>query len=177
MRRFAFAALLAALGMLVPNTAFANDGPCSFGLGCWGCTLRLFPKIHQHGPLYNYGPYYGYPPFEPYGYWNSYLQYTGPNPLPAGTGSGAYGWIHGPRPHTFGNGFPHPILNGNGILNHGGGVFHRHSGGCSNCAAAAEKVVTSGNAVDRYTGIGNSAASQAYYADGPPLITVGYTGR
>lgn len=171
MRRFTLAAVLAALGFLTPGTASANDNPCSYGLGHWGCTLRIFPFIHQHGPLYNYGPYYGYPPFEPYGWWNSYLQYTGPNPIPAGTGQGAYGWIHGPNPHTFGGGFPHPVLGG------GAGILHRghSSGGCSSCGAAAEQVVTSGNAVDRFTGVGTPAHTQAYYADSPQLITVGHT--
>jgi hypothetical protein len=181
MRRFTLAALLAGLGFLSPNTASANDGPCSFGYGCWGCTLRMFPKIHQHGPLFNYGPYYGYPPFEPYGNWNSYLQYTGPTEVPGGhgwhaaPGAGAYGWIHGPNPHTFGHGNPHPLRGGNG-----GGLFHRghgKSGECSTCGSVAEQVVTSGKAFDRFTGVGTPAHSQAYYADSPQLITVGYSGR
>lgn len=171
MRRITLAAVLAALGLFSPNTASANDNPCSYGLGHWGCTLRLFPKIHQHGPLFNYGPYYGYPPFEPYGWWNSYLQYTGPNPIPPGQGQGSYGWIHGPNPHTFGGGFPHPVLNG-------GGVFHRNrSGGCSSCGAAAENIVTSGNAIDRFTGVGTPAHTRAFYADSAQIITVGFPGR
>ena len=166
MRRFTLAALLAALGFLTPSIASTNDNPCTYGLpGHWSCALRLFPKMHQHGPLYNYGPYYGYPPFEPYGYWNSNLQYTGPNPIPAGQGQGSYGWIHGPNQGTFGGGFPHP-LRGRG-----------QSGGCSTCGAAAEQVVTSGKATDRFNGVGAPAASQAYYADSHNIITVGHTGR
>lgn len=174
MRRIALAAALAAFGLV--GVAAANDGPGTFGMGCRGYALRLFPGIHQHGPLYNYGPYYGYPPFEPYGDWNSYLQYTGPIPEANGHhgagGQGAYGWIHGPSQHTFGGGFPHPFHNG-------GGIRHRSHGssGCNSCGHAAEQVVNSGNALERYTGIGTAAASHAYYADGPTLITVGYTGR
>jgi hypothetical protein len=179
MRRIAIAAMLAGLGLFSPTPASANDGPCTFGLGCCGNCLKLFPKIHQHGPLFNYGPYYGYPPFEPYGYWNSYLQYTGPVPLPAGGGPGAYGWIHGPNPHTFGHGFPHPLNlgGGAGILHGGGGGILHKQKGCSSCAAAAEKVVTGGNALDRFTGVGSPESSQAYYAETPSIITVGYTGR
>ena len=166
MRRIAFAAMLA--GLLSAGNAVAgpNDGP-------WGHAIRLFPHIHQHGPLYNYGPYYDYPPFEPYGDWNSYLQYTGPNPIPQGTGAGSYGWIHGPNPQTFGGGFPHHLNLGN----RGGLIHGRTSSGCSSCGAAAEQFVNSGNAIDRYSGIGTPAASQAYYADGPVLITVGFPGR
>jgi hypothetical protein len=182
MRRIALAALLAGLVLLGSTApAAANDGPGTFGLGCWGNGLRLWPSIHQHGPLFNYGPYYGYPPFEPYGYWNAYLQYTGPVPPPggAGGGPGAYGWIHGPNPHTFGNGFPHPLnLGGGGLLHRGGGgILHRgKSTGCSSCGAA-EQIATSGNAVDRLNGIGTPAASRAYYAEGPNIITVGFPGR
>jgi hypothetical protein len=43
-----------------------------------GFSFRLFPGLHQHGPLVNYGPYSGYYPFEPYGPWTSDLRYTGP---------------------------------------------------------------------------------------------------
>ena len=42
---------------------------------------------------------------------------------------------------------------------------------------AAETVVSSGNAIDRYTGIGSPAASRAFYADSPSIITVGFPGR
>lgn len=172
MRRLATAALLAAPLLLgAGGTAAANDGPCTFGLGCGGNCLRLFPFIHQHGPLFNYGPYYGYPPFEPYGNWNSYLQYTGPVPAPghfSGPGAGAYGWIHGGQ-----------LLNhGGGLLHHGGGgIFHKHSSGCGACEAAASGYLNSGNALDRYTGFGTPAASAAYYTNSPAVITVGFPGR
>jgi hypothetical protein len=51
--------------------------------------MKLFPGIHQHGPLVNYGPYQGYYPFEPYGPWTSDLRYTGPTgPMNSGVGTG-----------------------------------------------------------------------------------------
>ncbi|MBX9583757.1 MAG: hypothetical protein K2X87_25935 [Gemmataceae bacterium] len=168
MRRTAAAALLAApllLGFAAP--AGANDGPCTFGLGCGGRCLKFFPRIHQHGPLFNYGPYYGYPPFEPYGPWDAYLRYTGPDPSAAG--SGAYGWIHGHYPgwrvHDAADRFHSRdrLLGG-----HDGGPFH-HKKGCSPCGAAAEAAVTCGCAADRYTGVGRPEASMAYYADSPLL--------
>ena len=173
MRRIATAALLAAPLLLAgPGLARANDGPCTFGLGCGGMCLRFFPHIHQHGPLFNYGPYYGYPPFEPYGYWNAYLQYTGPVPPPnaSGGGPGAYGWIHGGYGWQWGNGNPHSLFHGGGVR----GVFHHgHGGGCSSCASAggaAESYVTAGNALDRYTGFGQPDGSAAYYAETPTLL-------
>jgi hypothetical protein len=180
MRHFATAALLAApLLAGAAGTAAANNGPCTFGLGCGGTCLLMFPRIHQHGPLYNYGPYYGYPPFEPYGYWNSYLQYTGPVPPPGGygVGAGAYGWIHGGyggHPHHAGKGDACPSCGG-GHLHHGHG--HKDTG-CSSCGAAAAAYLNSGNALDRYTGHGAAAASAAFYADGPAaVLTAGFTGR
>ena len=179
MRRIAIAAMLACLGLVgSAGTIHANDGPSTYGLGCWGNALRIFPFIHQHGPLYNYGPYYGYPPFEPYGNWNSYLQYTGPVPAPSGAGNGnAYGWIHGSNPHTFGQGNPHPLhLGGHGVLTRPG-IIHGRPSGCSSCGAAAEQVVNSGNAIDRYTGIGKPSDSHPFYAESPSIITVGFPGR
>jgi hypothetical protein len=179
MRRIAIAALLAGLGFAAsPLRTPANDGPSTFGYGCRGNGLLIAPLIHQHGPLFNYGPYYGYPPFEPYGYWNSYLQYTGPVPPPGGAlGGNAYGWIHGANPHGFGHGFPHPLHHGGGGLLHHGGILHGGSKGCSSCGAAAQQIVNSGNAVDRFNGVGNPTASQAFYAESPSIITVGYPGR
>jgi hypothetical protein len=174
MRRIATAALLAAPLLLgTAGTSPANNGPCTFGLGCGGYALRLFPLIHQHGPLFNYGPYYGYPPFEPYGYWNSYLQYTGPvpPPNPAYNSGNAYGWNHGGHGGVFPRG-------GAGCSTCGGGLLHGHKRGCNSCGASAANIVTSGDALDRFSGRGTAAASAAYYADGPgAVITVGYSGR
>jgi hypothetical protein len=58
---------------------FARAGFQVPPFGCpFGFCFRLFPGMHQHGPLVNYGPYSGYYPFEPYGPWTSNLRYTGP---------------------------------------------------------------------------------------------------
>lgn len=185
MRRITLAVLLAApLLVGTAGTAAAVDSPWTFGLRCT-YVLRMFPHIHQHGPLFNYGPYYGYPPFEPYGNWNAYLHYTGPVPPPtnAGGGAGAYGWIHGG--HSAG-GHLHPFAGHGGVFHHGsgcaggncGGHLHGHKGGCSSCGSTAAAYIHTGNAVDRYNGVGNPAASLAYYADSPAaIITVGYTAR
>ena len=178
MRRTAAAALLAApllLGFAAP--AGAGDGPCTFGLGCGGRCLRLFPHIHQHGPLFNYGPYYGYPPFEPYGPWDAYLRYTGPDPT--ATGQGAYGWIHGNYPghrvHELADRF-HGHNWGGRLHGHGGdcgtcggkhgGLFqHGRKAGCNSCGAAAASHLCSGDALNRYTGVGSPAGAMAFYAE------------
>ncbi|MBX9624233.1 MAG: hypothetical protein K2X82_10525 [Gemmataceae bacterium] len=177
MRRTLAAALLAAplwLGFAAP--AGANDGPCTFGLGCGGHCLKWFPRIHQHGPLFNYGPYYGYPPFEPYGPWDAYMRYTGPDPSAAG--QGAYGWIHGWQPGAKVHNLADQFHNREraGLFHHGdkgcsacgGGLFHHgRKGGCNSCGAAAASHLCSGNALDRYTGFGTPAGAMAFYADTP----------
>jgi hypothetical protein len=91
-----------------PGWGWGNGGGSPFGCGVF--CMKLFGTFHQDGPLFNYGPYAGYYPFEPYGPWNSQLQYTGPT----STGHRACGWN---RPGTLGR---------------LGGLFHR-SGGCSSC--------------------------------------------
>src|SRR5437879_13896519 len=124
MRRSSAAALLRLAGS---GGASGNPGPCTFGYGCGGFCFRIFPRMHQEGPLYNYGPYYGYPPFEPYGNWNAYLQYTGPVPDPVygyGGGGNAYGWIHGPHPSTFTRRNPHPLGGGGRVVHRAGGPTH-----------------------------------------------------
>jgi hypothetical protein len=207
MRRFATAALLAApLLLLGMGVASANPGPCTFGFGCGGFCFKLWPRIHQHGPLYNYGPYYGYPPFEPYGYWNAYLQYTGPVG-PQG-GGGGKNW-HG----KWGQGNPNALCPGGLFGRNGCGGFgkHLHSGlldgsllrgglggckscdsghglrrghdGCKSCSAAAQHDATAGSAFDRYSGYGEPESSAAYYVGTPsvsspnPVIPVGFIGR
>lgn len=60
------------------GTAVTNPFLSCKHLGCGGFCFRLFPGLHQDGPLFNYGPYYGYYPFEPYGPWTADLQYNGP---------------------------------------------------------------------------------------------------
>jgi hypothetical protein len=162
-RTLAAAALAAPLLALTAGTAEAGNGPNTFGLGCGGWALHMFPRIHQHGPLYNYGPYYGYAPFEPYGPWDAYLRYNGGYGY--GGGSGPYGWIHG----------WHPGSNLGGHLNgwHPGARLHGHHGhstGCNACGTAAAAAVTSGPALARYTGHGDPAASAAFYAETPNLL-------
>ena len=125
MRRMLWAGLLA-LPMMLATTETASAQWCGGGCatpGVWGapksnpfgCGLfcfRLFPGLHQEGPLVNYGPYYGYYPFEPYGPWTSDLRYTGPTSkgyahcglLGRGGGCGhsgcglhLFGWLHRER--------------------------------------------------------------------------------
>jgi len=52
--------------------------------GNFSIGFRIFPLIHQEGPLVNYGPFSGYYPFEPYGPWTSDLRYTGSLQAPPG---------------------------------------------------------------------------------------------
>jgi len=112
MRRMLWAVLLAAPMVLASaeparaqGCASGNCGGAGWGrgpsgpgfgvppFGCpFGFCFRLFPGLHQHGPLVNYGPYEGYYPFEPYGPWTSDLRYNGPTG-PAGGGLGVNtGW-------------------------------------------------------------------------------------
>jgi hypothetical protein len=170
MRRLAAAALLLFLGT---GVASANPGPCTFGYGCGGYCFRLFPHIHQHGPLYNYGPYYGYPPFEPYGYWNAYLQYTGPiGGYNCGHGCG-HGHSHS-RPwgnHAWGchsGHCGHGIFDGS--LLHGGlggGHIHREHQPktCHHCGSVAAAEIESRPALERYNGIGDPILAAAYYVN------------
>jgi hypothetical protein len=77
MRRISMTALLAVPLLLFANLDKASAAPTGgyehFGFA--GCAFKLFPHMHQHGPLFNYGPYYGYYPFKPYGPWDAYLRY------------------------------------------------------------------------------------------------------
>lgn len=175
MTRLALAATAAALLLAgTPRPAAAN-GPYGANLRCGGVCLRMFPFIHQHGPLYNYGPYYGYPPFEPYGPWDAYLRYTGPDHRHPGPG--AYGWVHGWQPwerlHAVGDrlhnrdGLLHHKTGGKdgGLFHHKGGGHHGDKGGCQSCGAAAANYLTAGDPLARYSGYGHPQASAAFYAD------------
>ncbi len=175
MRRIlAAVALAAALVALSAGTASAGNGPNTFGLGCGGWALHMFPYKHQHGPLFNYGPYYGYYPFEPYGPWDAYLRYNGGY---SHGGGNTYGWLNGWQPgsrlggHAWGHG---GLLHGShGCATCGGGHAHHHHGrasGCNSCGAAAAAIVTSGPALARYSGFGEPSASAAFYAETPSLI-------
>ncbi len=130
--------------------------------GHFSAGFRIFPLIHQEGPLVNYGPYSGYYPFEPYGPWTSDLQYTGSLQAPPGhfarhSGTGATGHIrlselsgggfghhggihHSPcgscsSGHTWGS-YSLATLKNVGHRVHGS--HHLHHGGCSNCQSAIQ---------------------------------------
>ena len=91
-------------------------GRPGFGVPPFGCPfgfcMKLFPGIHQHGPLVNYGPYSGYYPFEPYGPWTSDLRYNGPT---GPANSAGTGWA--------------PALSG--LFNRG--YVRRGAGDCGSC--------------------------------------------
>jgi hypothetical protein len=142
MRRIWTTALLAVplLFLSTTNTSRANPDPYySHGFGAYDFAFRLFPHIHQHGPLFNYGPYYGYYPFTPYGPWDPYLRYNPyfygdpyadfgnkqiPHPEP--DHSGRYGL--NPIIHPIGlAGIPLPALPSLPSLN----LFHKP--GCTTC--------------------------------------------
>jgi hypothetical protein len=170
MRRITSVALLAVPLLLgTAGVASADKNPFQFGPDCGQFFRKCFSSIHQHGPLYNYGPYCGYPPFEPYGYWNAYLQYTGPaNPYTTGAGN-MYGWYH--SPHAGGAGHLYPLLHREGKAE--GGLLHGHKSktGCSTCGDAAASYVSSGDALERFTGVGRPDSSAAFYADSTTLTT------
>jgi hypothetical protein len=76
MRRLSTTALLAVPALLFATLGTVNaNPPMTANFGCAGHCFKMFPHIHQHGPLFNYGPYYGYYPFKPYGPWDAYLRY------------------------------------------------------------------------------------------------------
>jgi len=193
MKRTSLAALLAAPVLLAfPGITLAHPPKqCFAPFGGGGVCLGIFQKLHQHGPLFNYGPYYGYPPFEPYGYWNQYLQYTGPFP------AGGYGGGHG---HGHGHGYAdysgrggictggHGGMHGSWL--HGGwfhgdgcgscgkhGLFHGHTswlhhgssgGDCAGCVPTAFNPTTT-DPVSRYAGAGAAGLSAAYYTGLPTI--------
>lgn len=121
--------------------------------------FRIFPLIHQEGPLVNYGPFSGYYPFEPYGPWTSDLKYTGSLEAPpghfarhggllgGGGGTGATGRLRlselsggggegiGHGGHTWGS-YSLATLRNVGHRVHG--PHHHHHGVCSNCQAAIQ---------------------------------------
>jgi hypothetical protein len=185
MRRIAAAALLLLAGT---GVASGNPGPCTFGYGCGGHCFRLFPRMHQEGPLFNYGPYYGYPPFEPYGYWNAYLQYTGPVGGHGGGGWGGGGCgphgcnkLHHANPHPW---FGHhggdcasghcgrSIFDGS-LLNGGLGGSHLHHEHkpktCHNCGSVAAADIDARPVLERYAGYGEPVLAAAYYVNTPGL--------
>src|SRR5262249_52827753 len=153
-----------------------------------GYCFKIFPHLHQHGPLFNYGPYYGYYPFAPYGPWDAYLRYD-PTFYGDGSGLGGGGWggkdgkVKGGHGHGHGWGGKHGCASCGGFWHaswlHGGWFSghtwlsggHGHKSGCTSCGgvAVAPQVAPTGNALARYSGFGTPDQSAAFYAATPTL--------
>jgi hypothetical protein len=178
--------------------ASANPNSCSHGFGCGGFCFQLFQGLHQHGPLFNYGPYYGYYPFKPYGPWDEYLRYDPffyGDPYANWQGKDAGGNYYGRNTHLPQVNFPHlhRLWHG-GLFHHNlgsnssgfwhaswlhGGWFRghhwvtgglHHKSGCQSCGGVA--LVTAPaqtDAVARFSGVGDSSQSTAFYAGAPTL--------
>ncbi len=184
MRRLSITALLAVPFLCFSGTAKVAASPPGYEeFGLFGHAFRMFPHMHQHGPLYNYGPYYGYYPFYPYGPWDAYLRYDpyfygdpyanwrAPSEAQTRTpqfgsklGSGGFwhaSWLHGGwfRGHTW--------------LSHSHSLFHK--GGCTSCGggvAQATSVAPTGDPAVRYSGFGSPAQSAVFYSATPTLNPV-----
>ena len=193
MRRFSLPAFLAVPLLLASSGTLIAHPPVAANFGCAGYCFKLFPHIHQHGPLFNYGPYYGYYPFAPYGPWDAYLRYDpnwsgagagagdiyGLNPRLRGLGAGLHG--HG---HKGGCGFHHASwlqggwFRGHKWLDGGHGCGkthgHGHSHGCKSCGgvAVAPQPAPDRDPATKYTGIGDPAQSAVFYASTPTLDPV-----
>jgi hypothetical protein len=186
MRRFLPTAILAVPFLLASSgTVRANPLGAEY-FGCAGHCMKMFPFIHQHGPLFNYGPYYGYYPFCPYGPWDAYLRFD-PNYVATGITGDVYGlhprirqnlqtlhtaisyvgscaadfwhasWLHGGWYRG------HKWLDGG----HGCGQVP----GCSSCGGVAvlEQPAPIGDPVTKYRGIGTPAQSSVFYGATPTL--------
>lgn len=196
MIRTSFAAALAVPVLLaVPISSASANPPVAANFGCGGYCFKLFPHLHQHGPLFNYGPYYGYYPFAPYGPWDQYLRYD-PN-FYGEAGAQGGGNYYGRNPYLF-NGQGHGSKGGFG--GHGGctscgfwhaswnlgGWFRGHQWlnggfGCKSCGGSVaptgcsgcgSKVAAQPAVVDpltRYNGFGSPLQSAGYYAGAPAL--------
>lgn len=189
MIRTSLAAALAVPVLLsVPISSASANPPVAANFGCGGYCFKLFPHLHQHGPLYNYGPYYGYYPFAPYGPWDAYLRYD-PNFYgdAGGYGGGNY---FGKNPYLFnGSGLRggHDGCTSCGFWHASwsfGGWFRGHQWlqggfGCKSCGKGASSCDGCGSSaaahagtvdpVTRYNGIGNPAQSAAFYSGAPTL--------
>jgi hypothetical protein len=179
MRRFWTPALLAVPLLTIPSAGSVSaNPPGTANFGCAGYCFKLFPHMHQHGPLFNYGPYYGYYPFAPYGPWDAYLRYD-PN-FYGGAGGGGGGGFGGGGKYGCGKhgcgsgGFLHASwLHGGWFSGHtwltGG---HGHKSGCTSCSGAvavAPRAVPTGSATARLDGFGDPAQSAAFYSATPTL--------
>jgi hypothetical protein len=188
------AALAVPVLLAVPISSADANPPVAANFGCGGYCFKLFPHLHQHGPLFNYGPYYGYYPFAPYGPWDAYLRYD-PN-FYGDAGAHAGGNYYGKNPYLFNGsrgghggsgctscGFWHASWSFGGWFRghqwlHGG--FGCKSHACNACsgAPAAGGCDGSGSApahaahadpVARYSGIGSPAQSAVFYPGAPAL--------
>jgi hypothetical protein len=166
----------------VIGTAAANPIGYEFVPCGGGHCFKLFPHIHQHGPLFNYGPYYGYYPFKPYGPWDAYLRYD-----PFFYGDPYANWgagnLYGKNPHL--KEFPKPDWHRLAFLHASwlqGGWFRGHTwltgkhwhGNITGCTSAggvalAEPVAPSGDALARYSGFGTPTQSAVFYTATPTL--------
>ena len=199
MRRLSLTAFLAVpLLFISPSTLLANPPGAAY-FGCAGYCFKMFPHIHQHGPLFNYGPYYGYYPFAPYGPWDAYLRYDpnwagagagggdyyGLNPRLRGLGSALHGHGHkcglcGLFHHGHGScGFHHASwlqggwFRGHKWLDGGHGCGHGHGHGCKSCGGVAiAEPAPSRDPASVYAGIGTPAQSAVFYASTPTLDPV-----
>lgn len=189
MRRLALTAVLAVPALLIhTDRAAANPPPGLANFGCAGYCFKLFPHIHQHGPLFNYGPYYGYYPFAPYGPWDAYLRYD-PTFYGDQTGHGARGtygpYTYGWNPRAFQHlkavarhdWFHASWLDGGWFRGHkwlDGGHGCKSSGhaeGCTSCGgvAVAPSADAGRDPVATYSGIGTPAQSSVFYGATPTL--------
>lgn len=187
MRRLSLAAFFLAVPALfaVTGTAKANP-PIAANFGCAGYCFKLFPHIHQHGPLFNYGPYYGYYPFAPYGPWDAYLRYD-PNFYGGGGAGGDYYGLN-PRLRHYAaainsllhhdwfhrGGFCHASwLDGGWFRGHkwlDGGHGCHHAKGCTSCGGVSVPAAPApSDPCAKYTGIGNPAQSAVFYGRTPTL--------
>ena len=201
MRRLSITAFLAVplllVGLLFTTNNRASANPHGYeNYGCAGFCFKLFPHMHQHGPLFNYGPYYGYYPFKPYGPWDAYLRYDPffygdpyENWRAKNTGNGAgnmYGWNQNfPQPgggggfggHAHGgkHGFWHASwLHGGWFKGHEWfthsqkGLFHKS---CSSCGGVAQTapLAPPRDVTTRYVGVGIPEQSAVFYSATPTL--------
>jgi hypothetical protein len=200
MRRLSLTAFLAVPLLLVSSDTLLAHPPGTANFGCAGHCLKMFPFIHQHGPLFNYGPYYGYYPFAPYGPWDAYLRY---DPYWAGAGAGGGGDMYGLNPrlrglgaalhghglgcglcglfhgHGHGHCFHHASwlhggwFRGHKWLDGGHGCGHSRGHGCKSCGGVAVvEPAPTPDPVVRYSGVGNPAQSAVFYAATPTLDPV-----
>lgn len=188
-------------GLLALPAIFATSGTANaqvFGCsqyGCGGFCFKMFPHIHQHGPLYNYGPYSGYYPFEPYGPWTADLRYNGPT----GPDCGRHGCGLGGRLRGLGNGLGcHSCGSdscdggcgkhawGNYALSTFGNIFHRchplahkcgHKFGCADLCGSSCGTPACDKAAPCATPAPAGCAAKPADVESSPVLQTGYPRR